>query len=1033
MKKLLSMLLAVAMVLSLCVNVFAVKQSEYTETDVLDINGMNTDVKVVLFDSDQKSQDYRVEKLSRDPRGFPTLTQAQKDAGYAYYTAYLAGRIAWSSKTPTRRIAGGGLVVTVKPSVVTGLAPYNAYGTQTAQQVMAANVKTTSFSQIALNTANQVYQYTPGSNMENEETQKIYKFRNGFFVAANEVNNYMTDEAGNYYYEIELEVANLLGKPGDQFQIVVDLFVDTDGKASASFVPTDVATEVNRYWGTTPATVTIPTKVSFDLNGGTGTVPADVDDLGKGDKIAMPPVGDRTKPNAVLVGWSKEQKTSLITDRSQLPADMGPVGGEYTLTDPTVQKLYAVWAEHKLPDPVDDEGDPIPTPDYAKVIVNFELDGGEGGKWKVPDGTTKQVVLVSDDSGNAKLQSTDIPSVAESNIVRGLKRLTTGKWSLSPATATPQTPNTTDNLTTTVKTYNYKYTLDAKGVTYGYYNGETGARIELDPNNPSNPDPSTAPTLNTPVYGTDGKTYIVTDIASTPDDDNEVKVTTYPSTDGKYPDFFLKEVTFKIRNGYWNGSNDADKTEKVPVMQGGKYVVGTDGKPAGTIDWNEFSTKIPSTTGAAPKKGSKAGTGVWIDPKPIQSVVTTYGYNDEAVFTFSFSNYVYIDGDTGNEIPVNPNDPRNPSDPKPGDKIIDLGGNNYIVGEVPTDPTTPGGPIEVISYLDDDKDGVPDQFEVNITFHIDNGYWSGTDAADKKLPVIGIKYNDGYKWDEVNNRPMGQATYTVQDTTNVRPDSAHDLPGDWVSSDPASFGKPTGTILGSDVTGKGPYDVTFFFDFESKDIKLTDEGGLDISVLKVLRPVGNSHADTNEPLTEGYDPRITSRTVYVKLGDDYAAGDAANVTRVNGILEKATYQRYTRNGWEDVSKTDITKYMDKLEAKIDSGKIGVTFTSKAVGVIKVTFENGSEFAFVTPGDINLDGFMNDNDWINIMRWRLIGTTADDVLPTDSMFTNFKVNNESYNLWMLMGDMKTTDVVGENTKVNDNDWIIIMRLRLQAWK
>ena len=1087
------MLLAVAMVMSLCVNVFAMKQVNYNNganEETLRINGTETEFKIVVFDSDQNSKNTTENHVEPTPRAVInrnglTLTAQEIAEGYGFYDVNLNARLIWSGQEAGRMISGGGLVLAVHPDAASGKNPYPS------QDKMKDLLITDTAVKDVLTT------YVPGSNMENEENKGIYKLRLALSYGTETPKR---DVKGNYYHDFYIGLQGMKGKPGDKFEIKLISLVVADGDDTIRFNGNGLTS--GKVYGATKTVsgfVTIPTTITFDLNGGTGTVPADVDDLGKGDKIAMPPVGDRAKPNAVLVGWSKTQ-TSLITDRSQLPADMGPVGGEYTLTDPTVQKLYAVWAEHKLPDPVDDEGDPIPTPDYDKIIVNFKV---VGGRWTAENSDVRTVMLMADDYGNARLGAAQIPVINASTVTRSNGYQLPGIWSVDKIGA-PVTPNATYDYRLSEKEYTYTYTLGTKGTTYIYLNGDDAfEHIDLDPSDPRNP---SDPRLDDTIYDTDDDAYIITEIG-VPDDDNVITVVAYPDDDRNgIPDRFQRDRTFKIVNGTWDGANSEDIVVSVPIKFNGQYVMGPNGNPLGGGDLVSLGL-IPDTANAVPVRGACAGSGRW-KPDPYSDLGRLVEWdNSYTVHEFHFCRYAYVDGLSGGIVEVNPNDPRNPAEPKTGDRIFDVGEGKYVVTNVGANPAEVGGNIIVTVMHDGDDNNIPDKFEVSITFKIRNGYWQGTDNTDKRI-VTTVKYNGGYKWDDVNNRPMGEGTYTVQDVTNARPDSTHDLPGAWASSDPAALGAPTGTILGSQLSGKGPYEIIFVYDFESKlvvsyganggagdmlpsyvargssvtvaengfdapsgkrfkewntapdgsgnpyqpgeafmpvtdtvlyaiwedafssDIGFEDESGNAVDIVKVLRPVGMDHANTGEPMDWGYDSNMVSRSVRVMLSGQPAGASAAEVQHIQNMLDNAKYERYTRNGFEVISMDELLKYIDRPRAEVADGEIAAVFTSRAPGVIRLTFENGYEFAIVTPGDVNFDGEMNANDWATVMRWCMEAPASWDM--TDP--PGFTVNGTEYDLWALLADMTSVRTDGARGELVDNiDWMTMMFILLQAWK
>ena len=261
-----------------------------------------------------------------------------------------------------------------------------------------------------------------------------------------------------------------------------------------------------------------------------------------------------------------------------------------------------------------------------------------------------------------------------------------------------------------------------------------------------------------------------------------------------------------------------------------------------------------------------------------------------------------------------------------------------------------------------------------------------------------------------------------------------------------------------DVDGDGTYEVTLGSCTVSftvtDDVGLLSEDGEPFTVGKILRSEGMSRTagGTGEPNTYGYDPDNISMTLRV-LGAS-TPGDA--LTALNG----ATFERAVRNaggsiGFERLTLTEsdsspederILSYA-KQNGEIvpvmhirayDDGGVHIELTSLAPGAVRLTLE-GREYLLATPGDVNLDGEMDANDWANVMRWALEAPSSRDTKPSDAGYTVTLNENEDYNLWILMADIdgkaisNSADEAQWRDIVDSNDWRTIMYLTLEAWK
>ncbi|MBQ9535521.1 MAG: InlB B-repeat-containing protein [Clostridia bacterium] len=227
------------------------------------------------------------------------------------------------------------------------------------------------------------------------------------------------------------------------------------------------------------------------------------------------------------------------------------------------------------------------------------------------------------------------------------------------------------------------------------------------------------------------------------------------------------------------------------------------------------------------------------------------------------------------------------------------------------------------------------------------------------------------------------------------------------------------------------------------------EAPIEFEVHKILRWKGMDHEATGEPTEDGYDSTDTGSAL-VALSDGELipySEDTANA--VLALLKDMEFYIYTDKGEQllqseiggreiKLLRSDAGGVNPVLQISVEEldGKVHIDVQALGPGFIKLSID-GKEYAFVTPGDVNLDGKMNAIDWISIMRWTLQASTEEDAKPSDSAF-KIKLNDKTYNLWVLLADMtspetKDTAVKEEWSKfVNAVDWITIMKLTLQAW-
>ena len=289
----------------------------------------------------------------------------------------------------------------------------------------------------------------------------------------------------------------------------------------------------------------------------------------------------------------------------------------------------------------------------------------------------------------------------------------------------------------------------------------------------------------------------------------------------------------------------------------------------------------------------------------------------------------------------------------------------------------------------------------------------------------------------------------VEGESGVVPDNGFDTPEKKIfkgwNTDPDGNG--TAYAPNDEITPTEDMVLYAQWENESETVIFVRDGE-ELDVIKVLRWEGMHGEVTGEGRTEdrGYDPNHISEKVTVKVNDAVLEHNDANVERVKGLFAKFTYQYYTMEGYSDPLKVEekdgglliVTaegkEYMEIRFGADEDGNVAAELISKNPGAVRLLQTIGDEVLenlFVTPGDINLDGKMNANDWTTIMRWALLAEPGEyDVVD----IPDFTLRGRPVDLWMLMADVTSTDLTGERKAlVNAVDWTTIMFLMLQAWK
>ena len=267
---------------------------------------------------------------------------------------------------------------------------------------------------------------------------------------------------------------------------------------------------------------------------------------------------------------------------------------------------------------------------------------------------------------------------------------------------------------------------------------------------------------------TDGK-YTFTDVT----DDHEI-VVKYAADDNHdgIPDKYQATVTYKVVNGTW-ADGDADPIDELFTMK--EYVGGV---------WNDLNPTLGDTvpTGMKPDDTHKA-PGAW--DKTCDADVAVV---DGDVFTYTFDNHlthtvtVIVEGGTsdvegGTATVIHKDDKTVVFTPDEGKVILSVvidGEEVKITDDLTYTFTDVTDDHEIKVTFADDKNGngVPDIFEVQVTYQVENGTWADGTTDDIVENVVLKELKDG-AWTDTNP--------TLGDTipTGMTPDEYYTDTGKW--------------------------------------------------------------------------------------------------------------------------------------------------------------------------------------------------------------------------------------------------------------
>jgi len=587
---------------------------------------------------------------------------------------------------------------------------------------------------------------------------------------------------------------------------------------------------------TTDATFTYSYKlgalrVYYEANGGNGTY-EDTNTYGINTDVPVYDGTNFTKEKAVAIGYTKNTGYNWgagIESLSEIPSSMTfiPKDAGTTQIGTNDMTLFVVWAKDSNEDGIPDMYQKQIT---FKIVNGTWIDPSDSTSTRKADDVIAWVNLYDTngdyaEDGKGTLLATQIPTSMEPDATHTIP----GTWDDEAGLTALQVADAVDKNSTGTFTYTFsgekfQITYDANGATGNapvdpeYY--VVGADVTL-----------LAPTNLTAPVDTNGKScmfigWSTTQTAQLGEGDSlpadlakdgetmamvdgglKVYAVWSKSSNGIDPDVYTKTITFNIENGSWtvNGSVTTDPVEiKVPLKNtAGDYDV----NGTGTID----NSKLPSNPN--PSAGYTT-PGAWNDEAAYNAAIAANGVNSStpSTFTYSYSTQVFnvtyhADGISG-DVPTDNNSYLENADVtmldpatapaslvKPANSAF-LGwttdstwDSTYVVPKTETAPTytevgktiaMPNGGLDVYAVYGEDSndDDIPDKYQKQITFKIENGTWidpsDSTRKADEVIAWVNLYDTNGDYAED------GKGTLLAsQIPTGMEPVAGYAAPGAW--------------------------------------------------------------------------------------------------------------------------------------------------------------------------------------------------------------------------------------------------------------
>lgn len=801
-------------------------------------------------------------------------------------------------------------------------------------------------------------------------------FKNSWVNLDLEYDDVNFDTAGNQRYENVATFEKMTAEPGDKFKVSTTEWIDEsqNNLPGVQFYSYKDGSEhmmnvvdVDKYAGY----IYIPMTVSYNLSAATaGTAPADQTQYAD-DVFATPAKpDDLKKTDAKAMGWTDDPDAAdtvyTDSDAAEYP-EVIPFGGDYSLDDTNYDggdvTLYVVWLEDKNNDDVEDE---------AQVTVTYNI---VNGKWI--DGNNEVATITAtlnlmkdgkiDKTGEAKLGDS-IPT----NINPDDTFTTAGEWTDAKA---PTTVITID--ADTAITADTTYTLTLTKVVY-----KDNANGEFTPD----PVPTAIPVAGDTLADAAGNNYIVDRVEGPVNgvttvycDKDNIGGPNGP--DGK-PDKFQLTVTYKVVGGTWIGTNPASDTVEVVLDK----LVGTEPNENGTARLNQNGAKVYAIADAEADDRHSKDEYSWSEEEPKAATIV----DGDVTYTLTLkevAKYVFYDESEGRganqRVKVEVADDEVPANPEAGTKVEATNGKTYAVTEVSDEKENGSFIVYVLPDGDpndpeNQPDGIPDKYQKDVTLKVANGTWADGSEGEKTYKVE-LKDPATDKWAE-----DGEGTIDPFPTGMIP--EVDNLTGEWDNADLPKV--------------KGNNAETFTYTFTGEDIEITDPEDPTKPLADVIKIRRWDGTPRNEPATY-------EKTVEFALAIDDEK--IANSNIVADIMNSAKYAAFDPATKEFGEPTDTT---DKLGMDINlSGK--VTFTAKFSGITKVILSYAGmehEFIIITPGDVNLNGELDSQDW----QW-----TADYVFGERSELPDYSYtfNGKPYDFLTLMMDMDRNELDTQVTYVD----------------